>query len=266
MKYHFNEASVLLPAELIDKSLQTFVMANGKQSFNIVISRVDLEEEEKLGHLCERLLKEWQSKLPQFTLNKRKSITVDGAQAEYFDCRWNANGVEVNQRQIVALAPSPDRGEPLNGLVITGTCHTLFAPPYTDIFEQFYLSLRWRKAEERIELPNYCFALSRTERKLHVFAHAAQACSEINPFEVEKELWRFYNGDGTPLQVRWLRPNRETDYGREPGQYRLIGGSNLLPLQSQIETIEGIEENSYFKTLTELRRYLQKQEREKGDD
>src|SRR5215471_14758578 len=126
MEYRFNEASVTLPAELIDKSLQTFVLADGKQSFNVVVSRVDLEQEETLSHLCERLLKEWQSKLPQFNVFDRKRMAIDGEEAEYFDCRWSANGVMISQRQIVALAPNPDRPGSLNGLIITGTCHTLF--------------------------------------------------------------------------------------------------------------------------------------------
>jgi hypothetical protein len=51
MEYRFNEASVTLPAELIDKSLQTFILADGKQNFNVVISRVDLESEETLSQL-----------------------------------------------------------------------------------------------------------------------------------------------------------------------------------------------------------------------
>jgi hypothetical protein len=268
MEYRFNEASVTLPAELIDKSLQTFILADGKQNFNVVISRVDLESGETLPQLCDRLLKEWQSKLPQFTLNKRLPITVDGEDAEYFDCRWNANGVPVNQRQVVILTPSPDKPEPLNGLVITGTCHTLFAPPYTEIFERFILSLQWRERAREAGLPNCCFALSRTDRRLRVFDSAESACSQVNPFEVENELWRFYDSDGSPLLVRWIEHNRLTSRGREPGKYQLIPGgswSEFSPLQNQIDTIEDIEESPYIKTLAELRRYLQRLQRQEGE-
>ena len=268
MEYRFNEASVKLPAELVDRSLQTLVLADGKQSFNVVISRVDLESKETLEHLCERLLKEWQSKLPRFKVVERKPMTVDGEEAEYFDCRWSANNVIVNQRQIVVLAPSPEGAEPLNGLIITGTCPTLFAPQYAEIFEQLYLSLRWREPEGKTNLPDYYFALSRSDQRLRVFASAEELCSQISPFEVENELWRFYAGDGAPLKVRWLEHNRKTDYSREPGRYELIGGgswSELAPLQSRVDTIEGIDENPYIKTLAELRRYLRKHEPRKGD-
>jgi hypothetical protein len=144
MEYRFNEASVTLPSELIDKSLQTFILADGKQSFNLVISRVDLENRETLGQLCERLLDEWESKLPQFILVGRKSTMVDGEAAEYFDCRWKVNGILVNQWQVVALAPNPRHGPP-NGLIITGTCQKNFVQPYTEIYQQFIESLRWRK-------------------------------------------------------------------------------------------------------------------------
>jgi len=268
MEYRFNEASVTLPAELIDRSLQTFVLADGKQSFNVVVSRVDLEPEETLSHLCERLLKEWQSKLPQFKVVDRKHMAVDGEEAEYFECRWSANRVMISQRQVVALAPSPDSPGSLNGLIITGTCHTLFMPPYTEIFERFYLSLRWREPEGEVNLPNYFFALSRSELRLRVFADAEEACSQISPFEVENELWRFYDGNGEPLRVRWIEHNRDTGYSREPGRYQLIGGGSwgeLAPLRSRVDSIEGIEGNPYIKTIAELRRYLRKHERRKGD-
>jgi hypothetical protein len=155
LEHRFNEASVKLPTELVDRSLQTLVLADGKQSFNVVISRVDLESKETLEHLCERLLKEWQNKLPRFKVVERKPMTVDGEEAEYFDCRWSANNVIVNQRQVVVLAPNPDGSEPLNGLIITGACPTLFAPPYTEIFEQLYLSLRWREPEGKTNLSAY---------------------------------------------------------------------------------------------------------------
>jgi hypothetical protein len=149
MEYRFNEASVTLPSELIDRSLQTFILADGKQSFNIVISRVDLESQETLPQLCQRLLGEWESKLPQFMLVDRRPMIVDGESAEYFDCRWKANGVVVNQWQVVTLAPDPERRGPLTGLVITGTSQKNFVPPYTDIFERFINSLRWRKEGSR---------------------------------------------------------------------------------------------------------------------
>lgn len=269
MEYRFNEACVLLPAELIDRSLQTFVLADGKQSFNVVISRVDLESKETLEHLCERLLKEWQSKLPRFKVVERKPMTIDGEEAEQFDCRWSANNVIISQRQIVALAPNPDGAEPLNGLIITGTCPTLFAPPYTEIFEQVCLSLRWREPEGKITLPDYYFALSRGNLRLRVFANVEEMCSQINPFEVENELWRFYDGDGAPLRVRWLEHNRKTDYSREPGRYELIGGGSwgkLASLQSRVDSMEGIEENPHIKNLAELRRYLRKRKPQQGED
>jgi hypothetical protein len=149
MKYRFNEASVTLPSELIDRSLQTFILADGKQSFNLVISRIDLESQETLPQLCQRLLDEWESKLPQFMLVDRRSMTVDGEAAERFDCRWKAKDVVINQWQIVTLAPNPERRGPRTGLVITGTCHKNFVPPYTEIFERFLESLRWRGEGER---------------------------------------------------------------------------------------------------------------------
>jgi hypothetical protein len=149
MEYRFNEANVTLPSELVDRSLQTFILADGKQSFNIVISRIDLESDETLPQLCQRLLDEWESKLPQFMLVDRKSRSVDGEATEYFDCRWKANGVVVNQWQVVTLIPNPERRGPRTGLVITGTCQKNFVPPYTEIFERFIESLRWRRQGER---------------------------------------------------------------------------------------------------------------------
>lgn len=140
MEYRFNEASVILPAGLVDKSLQTFTLADGKQSFNVVVSRVDLLPDEQLSQLCERLLKEWQTRLPQFRLDRRQAISIDGQAAEYFDCHWNANGRLIHQRQVVSL---PDPSQPLNGLVITGSCQNQFALLYTQMFEQFVRSLRW---------------------------------------------------------------------------------------------------------------------------
>ena len=149
MEYRFNEASVALPAELVDKSLQTFTLADGKLGFNIVVSRADLESGETLQQLCIRLVAEWESKLPQFMLVDRQPRMVDGEAAEFFDCRWKANGVVVNQWHVVMLSPKPDRSGPLNGLIITGTCQKNFVEPYTDIYEKFIASICWRKKEER---------------------------------------------------------------------------------------------------------------------
>jgi hypothetical protein len=265
MDYRFNEASVVLPAELIDKSLQTFILADGGQSFNVVVSRHDLEPEESLAQLCERLLKAWQSQLPQFKMIERRRINVGGQAAEHFDCRWEANGIIVHQRQVVALAPGPELTEPMNGLIVTGTCQNQFAEPYTEIFEEFIKSLRWRHAaqvpdERQTEPPRYCFALSRNDGALHVFASAIDASAEIDPFEVENGVWQFYDDDGAPLYIQWLKPNRRTANERKPGSYQLIAGSGArdsAPLQNCFAFIERVEENPYIRTQAELRHYLQ---------
>lgn len=140
MEYRFNEASVALPAELVDKSIQTFTLADGKHGFSIVISRADLGSEETLQQLCKRLVGEWESKLPQFMLVDRQPRTVDGEAAEFIDCRWKANGVIVNQWHIVALSPRP-----MEVLIITGTCEKNFGEPYTEIYGRLIESFRWRR-------------------------------------------------------------------------------------------------------------------------
>jgi hypothetical protein len=265
MDYRFNEASVVLPAKLIDKSLQTFILADGEQSFNVIVSRADLEPEESLAQLCERLLEAWQSQLPQFKAIERRRITVGGQAAEYFDCRWEANGITIHQRQVVALAPGPEPTEPMNGLIVTGTFKNQFAEPYTEIFVEFIESLRWRHAaqvpdERETEPPRYRFALSRNYGTLHVFASAIDAGAQMNPFEVERDLWQFYDDDGAPLHVKWLEPNRRTTNTLKPGHYRLIVGSgddDSASLQHCIAFIERVKENVYIRTQAELRHYLQ---------
>jgi hypothetical protein len=265
MDYRFNEASVVLPAELIDKSLQTFIPADGGQSFNVVVSRVDLESEESLHQLCDRLLKVWQSQLPQFKMIGRRHITVDRQTAEYFDCRWEADGITVHQRQVVALAPGSEAAEPMNGLIITGTCQDQFVYPYIEIFEEFIGSLRWRHAaqgpdESQTELPRYCFALYLSDRSLHVFASAKDASKQIDPFEVENGLWQFYDDDGIPLYVEWLAPNRRTANTLKPGSYQLTVGSGAgdsATLQSRFASIDYVEANPFIRTQAELRHYLQ---------
>jgi hypothetical protein len=265
MDYHFNEASVVLPAELIDKSLQTFILADGGQSFNVVVSRADLEPEESLAQLCERLLEAWQSQLPQFKMIECRRITVGGLAAGYFDCRWEANGITVSQRQVVALAPGSESAEPMNGLIITGTCQDQFVYPYTEVFDEFIGSLRWRHAaqgqdESETEPPGYCFALYLSDKRLHVFASAKDASKQINPFEVENGLWQFYDDDGTSLYVEWLEPNRRTANTLKPGSYQLIAGSGSgdpSTLQSCFPFIDHVEENTFIRTQAELRHYLQ---------
>jgi hypothetical protein len=258
MDYRFNEASVVLPAELIDKSLQTFILANGEQSFNIVVSRVDLEPEESLAQLCERLLKAWQSQLSQFKMIERRRVSVDRQAAEYFNCRWEANGVTIDQRQVVTFTPGPESTEPINGLIVTGTCRDQFVYPYTEIFDEFIGSMRWRYAAQT-EPPRYCFALF-NDGALHVFASANDASAEIDPFEVEKGLWQFFDDDGTPLYVKWLKPNRRTANERILGSYQLIAGSGVgdaAPLQDSFAFIDRVEANPFIRTQAELRHYLQ---------
>jgi hypothetical protein len=79
----------------------------------------------------------------------RKPMIVDGEAAEYFDCRRKANGVLIDQWQVVILAPNSERRGPLNELIITGTCQKNFVPPFTEIFARLIASLRWRRGEER---------------------------------------------------------------------------------------------------------------------
>jgi len=265
MDYRFNEATVVLPAELIDKSLQNFILADGRQSFNVVVSRVDLEPEESLAQLCERLLKAWQSQLPQFKIIERRRITVDRQAAEYFDCRWEADGIAIHQRHIVALAPSPEPAETMTGLIVTGTCQNQFTKPYTEIFEEFIASLRWRHAaprpnESQNELSGYCLALHLSDRSLHVFANARDASKQIDPFEVDNGLWEFYDDDGAPLYVEWIEPNRRTADTLKPGSYQLVvrnGANDSAPLQNCFDFIERVEENLYIRTQADLRHYLQ---------
>jgi hypothetical protein len=266
MDYRFNEASLVLPAELIDKSLQTFILADGEQSFNVVVSRVDLEPEESLHLLCERLLKAWQSQLPQFKLLERRRITVDRQAAAYFDCRWEANGISIHQRQVVTLAPGPKPTEPMNGLIITGTCQKQFVYPYTEVFDEFIENIHWRYAaedqdESQSELPEYCFALSLNKRTLQVFDDIQDASAQIDPFEVENGLWQFYDDNGTPLYVEWLEPNRRTANTLKPGSYQLIVGNGARDsdtLQSSFAIIDHVEDNPFIRTQAELRHYLQR--------
>lgn len=225
----FNEASVQLPAALVDKSIQMYMPADGSKAFNIVVSRSEVEPDETVEAFAERLLDHSRRTLTRFNLEDRRERIVAQVPGVELTFTWRANGAVLHQRQAIFLAPGAAPGKP-TGLIITGTCQGMLMHPYPELFEQTVASLQWRyppaSGKEAANAPAvpeamqdnpfeglaYVYALSRRNRILYAFDTARTACGAIPPDDLQDGgVWLFFDAAGRPLQVQ-----------EQAGQFMLI--------------------------------------------
>ena len=78
------------------------------------------------------------------------------------------------------------------------------------------------------------FALAKEAGRLTAFASTDEAEAHCEGSDVEKGLWLFFSGDGSPLEARFRRPANGT-YALQ----RAVSGLWLQERLAQVRSVEG---------------------------
>jgi hypothetical protein len=116
----------------------------------------------------------------------------------------------------------------------------------------------------------FIFAEDRTLQVVNGLEEVRRNCEGI---DVENRVYRFFDENGSQLEPRFTKPNKK---GRllgilswvESGEFELIPSSNVDEQEiflSLLETSE-MESNPGFKTLDDVKDYLQSRARQSGHE
>ncbi|WP_223164901.1 DcrB-related protein [Massilia mucilaginosa] len=229
MPYHTNHATFELPAQLKDKTMHMFTLADeGPSEFSVVMSHADAQGDDSLVNFADRLVAELGNSLPDFRLLNRVERTLDETPAIELAYRWRSAGHLMHQRQVITMLPRTEAGD-VKAMLIAATCLTQFTDEWNATFDGMLASvkLRHKKAPEVKEVASSApaiastvFALSERRRTLHAFANHDEACRKTDAREVEHDAWAFFDAAGTPLHPDFVVPNTGTVW-RKAGSYVL---------------------------------------------
>ena len=77
MPYHTNHATFELPAQLKDKTMHMFTLADeGPSEFSVVMSHADAQGDDSLVNFADRLVAELGNSLPDFRRKRRLSAVL----------------------------------------------------------------------------------------------------------------------------------------------------------------------------------------------
>jgi len=143
--------------------------------------------------------------------------------------------------------------------MVTGTCLNSFGDKWHERFDALLASITLRRpwppvrdavAAEPLQeavpeaaAPDYGLALSQ-DGTLQVLASVEALSEQVPAREVEAGMWKFYDGDGRALEVRWDMPKSRGLMRRpSPTHYRLASAteaSGLGPLQHRLALVERV--------------------------
>jgi len=95
---------------------------------------------------------------------------------------------------------------------------------------------------DRVVRRHMLFALDKDDGGLLAFASIAEAAAHCKGVDVEDGFWRFFAGDGSPLEVRWERLTGPESATKVSGAYTLQRAMSGLWLQerlAQVATVRG---------------------------
>ena len=261
MKYRMQEGSFELPEALKDKSLNVFALNDeGRNEFNLVISRADAGGDKTAQELAQRLMAELGKALAGFQLIHRQDTTVDTHPAVELAYSWNNNGVRMTQRQTCVLVHGPKPDKP-QALLITATCLEPFSPKWNDayngILSSFKLESPWESSLAE-KSARHLFVLGAGQ--LYVFAQAQEAQAGVTVNDVKAQVCAFYDDDGTRLDVKW---DAETQWHLE----RTPEAARSRKLQHELLTVHRVQGlgvlHDAFGSLNAVVAYLNREPAEK---
>lgn len=101
------------------------------------------------------------------------------------------------------------------------------------------------------------------DRMLHVLNSVSEPQGEFEGVDVEEGIYKFYDESGNPLVAEFVKPNKRGKFlgllpWVESGTYRLIHdqSGNLPQLLDVWDSIAGLDTNSHFSSLEDVRRFL----------
>ncbi len=250
MPYHTNHATFELPAQLKDKTMHMFTLADeGPSEFSVVMSHADAQGDDSLVNFADRLVAELGNSLPDFRLLNRVERTVDETPAVELAYRWRSAGHLMHQRQVITMLPRTEAGE-VKAMLIAATCLSQFTDEWNAAFDGMLASVKLRHktapavkevASSAPAIASTVFALSERRRTLHAFASHDEACRKTDAREVEHDAWAFFDAAGTPLHPNFIVPNTGTLW-RKAGSYVL----ELRPERGAASLRERLHQASVF--------------------
>ena len=218
-QYRTNHATFELPEQLKDKTVHMFTLNDsGPSEFSVVMTYAEVQPDESLADVGERLEQEMRASLPRFELARSMACLIDGAPALDLHYSWRSDGHLLRQRQLIVLVPGAVEGSK-QAMMIGATCMRAFTAQWHAAFESVLDSLRWRHQvhAEPVATPEVpaasakaVFALSEQKQILRLFGDQEEACRRTDAQEVEEETWSFFNQAGEALQARFVIPNSGT--------------------------------------------------------
>lgn len=238
--YHLHEGTVVIPEGWRDQTMNVFRLPgkNGGKEAAIVITR---DYETALESPLEYADAQQEAARKAFAGFKplgRNEAVLGGQPAAVVDYQWRANGtVMLRQRQVYVRHQGAMLTVTLSGVVSE---FQNLEPAWEQVMASFQLLDRNDEPDvappsAALSLP-FVFALSTAERHLHVYEDEADACRQVDAFEVEDGGWVFFSSTGRPLTVNFLAKNRRGMFSQESGKYMLspdIAGV-ALPLQQRL--------------------------------
>ncbi len=97
-----------------------------------------------------------------------------------------------------------------------------------------------------------------------------EACAAFEGIDVENGVFAFYAEDGSSLVPQFNRPNKRILFGLilENGKYELVhaatGNSGDDAFEVAIAEARGVEPNAHFRTVSEIREYVEARRRGNG--
>lgn len=257
--YHLHEGIFAVPAGWRDQTMNVFRLPgrNGGKEAAIVITRdyeTPLESPVEYADAQQEAAKKG---FAGFKALGRSEIVLGGQPAAVVDYQWRANGtVILRQRQVYVR-----HRDVMLTLTLSGVISDFrgLESAWEEVLASFILIERLDEAVTQTPVPLLAlpvvFALSTTDRSLHIFESEADACGHVDPIEVEDGGWVFFSSSGRPLKVSFLAKNRRGMFSSERGKYMLspdiagvvptlqqrLRGVTLVRPCAPLETLESVE-------------------------
>lgn len=137
-RYHMQEMELMLPSELVDQTVNVFVITpDGPSDYTVVINRAALEEGGTLERYVDEQVTTLRKSVARFDLRLRETIEVGGREAISLESQWAQDNVPIEQRQVVV-------GLGGRVLMLTLTAKGRIRPKWWRAFEEMLESISFR--------------------------------------------------------------------------------------------------------------------------
>jgi hypothetical protein len=138
VRYRTQEMDFMLPAGLVDQTVNMFVTSSaGPSDYTVVINRSPLDAGQGLEGYVDAQVASLRRSVARYDLRLREAIEVGGRPAISLESRWAQNDVPIEQRQVVV-----EHGRMV--LMLTLTARETIKPRWWRAFDELLESIRFR--------------------------------------------------------------------------------------------------------------------------